>query len=103
MYELKMNNLLVDVGILSFVLNKLHFKQSFSNICRNRCPLFSQINFNQTFFWGVGFVLGVSGMEGFCLEGLCLGVYLRGIVCLGDLCPKTNRITSHPSEKGGTS
>ena len=78
MYELKMNNLLVDVGILSFVLNKLHFKQSFSNICRNRCFFFSQINLNQTFFWGCGV----------CPGGFWHGEILSGGFMSGGLSPR---------------
>ena len=70
LYQLKLNNLLVDVEIFSFVINKLYFKQSFNSISRIRGHLFSQINFDQTFFFlGGSFVLGVFGMEEFCPGG----------------------------------
>ena len=35
-----------------FSVNKLYFKQSFNNVDRNRGPLFPQINFDHTYFWG---------------------------------------------------
>ena len=80
-YELKMNNLLVDVEIFSFVIKKLYFKQSFNNISRIRGHLFSQINFDQIFFFFFeegGFVLGVFGMEEFCPGGFVWGFISEG-------------------------
>ena len=101
-YELKMNNLLVDVEIFSFVINKLYFKQSVNNISRIRGHIFSQINFDQTFFfffWRGGLCPGGFWHGGILSRGFCLGVYLRAGFCLEDLCPRTNGITSHPSKK----
>ena len=41
-----------------FAVKKLYFKRSFNNISGNRGPLFSQVNFDQTYiFWGI-FVRG---------------------------------------------
>ena len=60
-----------------FAVKKLYFKRSFNNVSGNRSPLFSQINFDQTFFWG-GLAWGVLSRE-----------LLSGGLCLGGLCPKT--------------
>ena len=57
-YEMKMNNLLVDVEIF---VNKFYFKRSFNHINGGHGPLFSQINFDQTYFRG--FCLGVYVLE----------------------------------------
>ena len=100
MYQLKLNNLLVDVEIFSFVINKLYFKQSFNSISRIRGNLFSQINFDQTFFF-LGGELCPGGFwhGGILSRGFCLGVDVRGGLLSGGLCPRTNEITSHPSLK----
>ena len=86
-YELKMNNLLVDVEIFSFVINKLYFKQSFNNISRIRGHLFSQINFHQTFFFffGGGGALswGFLAWRNFVQGVLSGGLSPRGILSGG--------------------
>ena len=67
MYEMKINNLLVYVEILSLCRKEILFKRSFNNISGNRGLLFSQINFHQTHFgdpWHGGILSG----------SLCLGV-----------------------------
>ena len=68
MSEMKMNNLLMS-NFSHFAIKKLYFKRSFNNISGNRGPLFSHINFEQTYF-GVfpGRVWHVS---------ICPGVYVR--------------------------
>ena len=47
-----------------FGVRKFYFKRSFNNISGNCGPLFSQMNFDQTYFGGV------------CPAGFCLGVYV---------------------------
>ena len=67
-----------------------YFKQSFNNIIRNRGPLFSRINFDQTYFGG--FVWGVLALGGFCQE-----------VCVWEgLCPRTV-VLSFPDVSQGSS
>ena len=61
-----------------FATKKLYFKRSFNNISGNCGPLFSQINFDQTYF-GAIFVQGVLARGSFC----------PGRFCLGGLCPRT--------------
>ena len=57
-----MDNLLVDVEILSLALPlRDYFKWSFDNISQNHGPPFSEINFDQTHF--VGFCPGVCVLE----------------------------------------
>ena len=53
MYEMKINYLLVDVEIFSLCRKETpSFKRSSNNLSGNRGPLFSQINFDQTYFGG---------------------------------------------------
>ena len=78
-YEIKMNNLLVDVEFSHFTVKKLYFKQSLNNISGN-CggPLFSQINFDKTYF-GV-FMSERFLARGFLSKGLLFGGFLsRGL------------------------
>ena len=69
-----------------FAVKKLYFKRSFNNIGGDRGRLFSQINFDQTYFGG--FCLGV-----FCPGGLGTGVFVQGFcpggLLFGELCPRT--------------
>ena len=70
-----------------YIIKKRYFKQSFNNISGNRGSLFSQINFDQTYF---GRVLSRGFWHGrFCPWDFCLGVYVQGFCLGGGLCPKT--------------
>ena len=70
MYEMKMNNLLVDVKIFSLSRKEtLYFELSLNIAIGNRGPLFSQINFDQTYFGGFWH-------RGFLSRGFCPGVYV---------------------------
>ena len=92
---MKINNLLVDAKIFSLCRKEtifLYFKRIFrniSNISRNSGPLYSQINFDQIYFF-----LGGEGLfsRGFWHGGFCLGAYVQG-GCLGSLCPRTLLLT----------
>ena len=55
-------------------VNKLYFKRSFNSISGNHGLLFSQINFDQTYFGG--FCSGGFGM-GKLSRGVFPGVYVR--------------------------
>ena len=66
-----MNNLLVDVAVFSLFHKKLYSKQSFNNISGNCGHLFSQINFDQIYFFGGGLAGGLS--RRFLCGGLCPG------------------------------
>ena len=59
-------------------IKKFYFKQSFNNVSENRGPLFSQINFDQTYFGGV--LSGGFWHGGFISRGLCLGSLSRGFM-----------------------
>ena len=71
-YELKMNNLLVDVEIFSLAINKLYFKRSSINISRNCDALFSQIDFDQAYFVSGGFLAWRVLSGGLCPETVIL-------------------------------
>ena len=75
MYEMKMNNLVVDVEIFrKETLFQAEFQQ-------HMWSSFSQINFDQTYFGG--FCLGV-----FCPGDFWQGSFGAGCFCLGGLCPR---------------
>ena len=92
MYQLKLNNLLVDVEIFSFVINKLYFKQSFNSISRIRGHLFSQINFDQTFFFLGELCPECFWHGGILSRGFCLGVDVRGGLLSGSYVPEPMKL-----------
>ena len=66
-----------------FAVKNSYFKRSFNNINGNRGPLFSQINFDRTYFWGV--LSGGGGSTGWFLS--------RGFLS-EELCPGTTKVAN---------